>query len=889
MGEIYATKNPEMSEREKKNQEKMRELASQGMVLLENNNVLPLSKKNNKIALYGVGARHTVKGGTGSGEVNSRKIINVEQGLEEEGFIITTKSWLDTYDRYWDNAYKEWELQGEEDIRNGISPLIYLMEKSFNLPVEQLICEEDFKTSNTDIAIYVLSRNSGEGSDRYNRQGDYQLCDEEKNNITFLTNHYEKVVILLNIGGIIDTKFLRETKGIGAILLMSQAGNISGYAAADILCGKVNPSGKLTDTWAMDYEDYPFSNEFSHNDGNFDEAYYKEGIYVGYRYFDTFDIQPAYCFGYGKSYTNFEIDTIFVDINKERVIVQVEVTNTGEISGKEVVQVYYSAPDGKLEKPYQELAAFAKTRLLKPGQKQVLKIVFLIEQMASYNERLAAWILEPGYYYIRVGNGSRSTKIEAAIEVQRDIVIEQDKNLVSLDCVLKEISKSGGKPYTYPDEYEEMKKARNNACMLDDSDIKCKKIKYRGKCEEVENRHIDKIITIPDVMQGKATIQELVAQLTVEELASLCVGRLKDGFSVIGNASTTVPGAAGETTNRLLKSRGIRSMIMADGPAGLRLEKEFEINSDGRVMKESGFDFPPLIQAAIVELRPEKEKGEIDTVSMETYYQYCTALPIATLLAQSWDLDVIKACGDVVGEEMEEFGISLWLAPGMNIHRNPLCGRNFEYYSEDPILTGMCAGAETWGVQSHPGVGTTIKHYAANNQEDNRAFVNSHISERALREIYLKGFEICIKSSQPMSIMTSYNLLNGLHTANSHDLLVAIARDEWGFEGIIMTDWGTTGDMSLFNTTPIYPSSLAAMCIKAGNDLIMPGMQEDIKEIIASVGKEESDGLCSLTLGELQFCAGNIIKILMQTSCYEKAASYNLPSKDKPVTGVEYL
>lgn len=880
MGKIYASKSPEMSEREKRNQDTMRALASQGMVLLENDNVLPLDKKNNKIALYGVGARHTVKGGTGSGEVNSRNIINAEQGLEEAGFIITTKSWLNAYDRHWDNAYKEWELQGAEDIRNGISPLIYLMEKSFKTPAEPLICEEDFKTSDTDAAIYVLSRNSGEGSDRYNRLGDYQLCDKEKGNIIFLTSHYKKVVILLNTGGIIDTKFLRGVKGIGAILLMSQAGNISGYAVADVLCGKVNPSGKLTDTWANDYEDYPLSNEFGHNNGNFDEAYYKEGIYVGYRYFDTFYIKPAYCFGYGKSYTTFEISTTLVNINEEKVIVQAEVTNTGKVSGKEVVQVYYSAPDGYLEKPYQELAAFAKTRLLQPGEKQVLKIGFLIEQMTSYSEKLAAWILESGYYYIRVGNSSRSTKIAAAIKVQHDIVMEQDKNLVRLDCPLEEISKDGVKPFSYPEEYEEKQKAKNNAYVLDDSGIKCKRIEYRGACEEVRSKQTDKIITIADVMQGEKKIQELVAELTVEELACLCVGRVKEGFSVIGNASTTVPGAAGETTDRLLEKRGIHSMIMADGPAGLRLEKEFKMSSAGHIVKTGGFEFPPLMMEAIAE-------SENVTSDIETYYQYCTAIPIATLLAQSWDLDVIKACGDVVGEEMEEFGINLWLAPGMNLHRNPLCGRNFEYYSEDPLLTGMCASADIWGVQAHPGVGTTIKHYAANNQEDNRAFVNSHISERTLRELYLKGFEICIKSSQPMSIMTSYNLLNGLHTANSYDLLVAIARDEWGFEGMIMTDWGTTGDMSLFNAAPIYPSSSAAMCIKAGNDLIMPGMQEDIREIIASVGAKEGDERCALTLGELQFCAGNIINILIQTSCYEKAVPYRLTKKVKPVIWIE--
>lgn len=885
MGKIYAAKSPKMSEREKKNQKRMRELASQGMVLLENKDVLPFDKELKKIALFGVGARYTVKGGTGSGEVNSRHVINVEQGLEDAGFTITTKDWLDAYDKKRDRAYREWDEQGAMDIRRGVSPFLYLMEKSFQAPKEQLISEADLKISDTNTAVYVLARNSGEGSDRKNAPGDYQLYEEEKSNITLLASYYEKVVVLLNTGGIIDTKFLKETRGVGAVLLISQAGNISGYAVADVLTGKVNPSGKLTDTWAKNYEDYPLSSEFSHNNSNLDDEYYKEGIYVGYRYFDTFNIEPEYCFGYGKSYTAFATDTIGFRADEEKIQVQVEVKNIGDMPGKEVIQVYYSAPEGVLEKPYQELAAFAKTRLLQPGEKQVLKIGFLLRQMASYSEKRASWILESGCYFIRVGNSSRNTKIVAGIKLEQSVVIEENKNLAVPDCKLEEMSKRGIEPYTYENECKEKEDAEKNAYIIDSAKISRKRVTYRKACPEIEKSLEGKIITIQEVIQKKASIQDLTAQLTIPELTSLCVGRQREGFSVIGNASTTVSGAAGETTDLLLESRGIHSIIMADGPAGLRLSKEFALDSDGNIMKDDGFDFPPFIQKALKELNPEKEK--LKGGRIETYYQYCTAIPIATLLAQSWDMELIKECGNVVGEEMEEFGITLWLAPGMNIHRNPLCGRNFEYYSEDPVLTGMCAAADTWGVQSHPGVGTTIKHYAANNQEDNRSFVNAHISERALREIYLKGFEICIKTSQPMAMMTSYNLLNGLHTANSYELLMSIARDEWGFEGIIMTDWGTTGEMSLFNTTPAYPSSSAAMCIQAGNDLIMPGTEEDVEDIIASVGAEEGTVFCPITLGQLQFCAGNIIKLLIQTACYEGAESYSLTKKTMPVMWTE--
>lgn len=318
-------------------------------------------------------------------------------------------------------------------------------------------------------------------------------------------------------------------------------------------------------------------------------------------------------------------------------------------------------------------------------------------------------------------------------------------------------------------------------------------------------------------------------------------------------------------------------MVLADGPAGLRLTKQFHMNEKGEIASQDGFDWPAVILEAMESLEAKKamkagnpvRNKEAGSGSIKTCYQYCTALPIATLLAQSWDLELIEECGNLVGAEMVEFGVTLWLAPGMNIHRNPLCGRNYEYFSEDPLLSGMCAAAETKGVQSHAGVGTTIKHFAANNQEDNRSFENNHVSERTLREIYLKGFELCAKISQPMAIMTSYNLLNGLHTANSSELLNGIARDEWGFKGIFMTDWGTTGKDNLFPNQPIYSSSSAAMCIQAGNDLIMPGTKEDLADLILSVDPEQNGkGSCPITLGELQSCAGNILTLLLRPGCY---------------------
>ena len=345
-------------------------------------------------------------------------------------------------------------------------------------------------------------------------------------------------------------------------------------------------------------------------------------------------------------------------------------------------------------------------------------------------------------------------------------------------------------------------------------------------------------------------------------MAAVCNGTAdglgQEGF--IGSSSDMAPGAAGDTTSILLEDRGIYNTILADGPAGLRLIPHFVVDADGKMVSSGN----PLEDAF--------NKNEIEVPEGGTeYFQYCTAIPVAALLAQSWNMDLIQKCGDIVGKEMEEFHISVWLAPGMNIHRNPLCGRNFEYYSEDPLVAGMCAAADTRGIQSHAGIGTSIKHFAANNQEDNRMYVNEHISERAMREIYLKGFEIAVKTAQPMTIMSSYNLVNGVHTANSHDLLTAAARDEWGFAGYVMTDWGTSEDMSglfAYKYNLKYGHSTSRECVLAGNDLQMPGQQGNRQEIVASV----ADG--TLPLGQLQTCAYRILNVVLQSLAYDDCKPY---------------
>lgn len=868
MPKLFAARNSEISSREKRNMERARKVASQGMVLLENKGALPIDKSVKTIALFGNGARRTIKGGTGSGDVNSRFVVNVEQGLEDAGFSLTTKAWMDTYDTQVETARIGYfgELQ-QEMAAKGMDAVMKIFTEPFVEPAISGVSQKEIDAMKADLAIYVLSRNSGEGKDRTPGAGDYELSDTEKTAIANLANAYGNLIVVLNVGGVIDTKFLRAQEGIGAILLMSQAGNIGGHALADVLTGKVSPSGHLTTTWAENYEDYPNAKTFSHMNGDIHDEYYEEGIYVGYRYFDTFDVTPAYPFGYGKSYTTFDVKTEEVTANAKQISVKVRVTNTGATySGKEVVQVYYSAPAGKLEKPYQELAAYAKTKELAPGESEELIITYPVDRMASYDAKRASYVLEAGTYYVRVGVNSRATKVTAAVVLEQEAMAEVLSNRLVLDCEMNELSSADVTPYGYAEEEAE----KEQACKLyiASSDIKTTTVTYEETNAEIAANTSDKKITMQDVMSGQASLDDLVGQLTIQEMAELCVGTPRGNMggdtAIIGSSSAVAPGAAGDTTSLMIEDRDIRNLVLADGPAGLRLSKHFKADAEGNMIPgTSDAPLPGMDLLMAGSPKPEIPEGAID------YYQYCTAIPIATLLAQTWDVDAIKECGDIVGEEMEEFGVTLWLAPGMNIHRNPLCGRNFEYYSEDPLVAGKCAAADTIGVQQHAGVGTTIKHFALNNQEDNRMHTNAHVSERAAREIYLKGFELAVKEAKPMSIMTSYNLINGIHSANNKDLLTAITRNEWGFDGVVMTDWGTTGGMEMNRGMEFkYGCSSAAGCIKAGNDLTMPGKQEDVDEIIASVGAKEGEVVCPITLGDLQVCAKRMLNTIMKSSAY---------------------
>ncbi len=852
MNKIYAMTDDKITEREIKNALAAKKIACECMVLLKNENqTLPLNKKI-KIALFGNGARNTIKGGTGSGDVNTRSFTNIETGLKNAGFVITSQAWLDKNEKFRNEKkteYLNW-IDSEAKAKN-INPVYIAFDHPFTDPGIVEITDEEIKAAGCEsddvTAVFVISRNSGEGADRRNAKGDYQLSDTEADGLKKVASSFKKVVVVLNVGGIIQIKDVYENPDVSALLLMSQLGNLGGDALAEVLCGDSVPSGRLSDTWALDYMDYPSSATFSFNNGNLDDDYYNDGIYVGYRYFDSFDKEVLFPFGYGLGYTKFSQTVTSVAQKDNKLKIDVEVCNIGEkFSGKEVVQVYVSAPDGKLIKPYQELKAFAKSNELKPGEKETLEIAFNLENLASYDEKSSSWIIEKGNYLVRVGENSKETTVAATLVFDKDFVTEKCRKVLPLDCELQEIKPAAAKVAPA---------AQGIVINIDESKLTCKCNEYQKNRPEMKTDKTQ-ILTLEDVKNKKCTLEELVAQLSVEEMATLCVGVFSHNKdkSVIGSASACVPGAAGETPDLLKDSRKIKKLILADGPAGVRLTPHFKTDKDGNLLP-GGDVFGDTIRK--FENVPE---GAID------YYQYCTAIPIGWALAQSWDCEMVEKIGQMIGGEMQLFGVDLWLAPAQNIHKNPLCGRNFEYYSEDPLLTGKISAAITRGVQKNKGCGTTIKHFAANNQEENRYFVNAHISERTLREIYLKGFEIAVKESQPLSVMTSYNLLNGIHTANQYDLCQTLLRDEWDFGGVVMTDWFTSQHMPsmMGKYKPKYPISASTGCIAAGNDLQMPGCQQNIDDIVDSVkNNKEIDGY-KISLGDLQFCTYNLLKVILK-------------------------
>ena len=817
----------------------VRALAPECMVLLRSDGAFPLAEPG-EIALFGSGARGTIKGGTGSGDVNSRHVTTIEEGLESAGFTIVTRPWLEAYDRVRAQAHQDFisDIRAEAAERGVPAIMIgmgsVMAEPEYTIPLD---VETD---SDPRTAVYVLARTSGEGSDRTPEAGDLRLTDTEIRDIRCLNERFETFLLVLNVGGVVDLSPLDD---ITNILLLSQLGAAIGNVFADVLLGGAYPSGKLATTWAA-WDECDQIGDF----GDPDDTHYREGVYVGYRFYDSVGKEPLFPFGFGLGYTTFDVETRRASLDGARVSIGVDVTNTGEHPGKETVQVYASVPAGRLDQPLQALAGFAKTDEITPGATVHITIDIDLTDLASYDEATRATVLEAGRYLLRVGTSSRHLSPVAVVELAQDATVR----LLTGDL--------GDPGFT---------DWRPEAPVVLDIPAGLPVLVV----DPVHLRRPDG--AAPDERMAPEGFSEALAlarDLSDDDLMHAVLGDYLSGEesgSIVGAASTTVIGAAGQTTTRI---PGLPSLIMADGPAGLRLAPTYGVDAEGPF--SLGDSSLPATFLELMDDAGREALGIADEPAprepAEIREQYATAIPIGTALAQSWNPGLAQRFGDVVGAEMERFGVDLWLAPAFNLHRSVLCGRNFEYLSEDPLLAGHIAAAITRGVQSHPGRGVTIKHLACNNQETNRLNSNSRVGPRALRDLYLRAFETCVRRARPAAVMTSYNLINGVHTSESAELLEVILRQEWGFDGLVMTDWVVAG---MTHSDMKHPRATAAASVKAGNELFMPGGESDREDLLAALRRgrdgrlldgqtESDDGGVSLTRTELEKQAARVIRMI---------------------------
>lgn len=778
-----------------------KEAAKEGMVLLKNEKkMLPLAK-GSRVALFGKGTFDYVKGGGGSGDVTVEYIRNLYEGFAQlNGSISVCEELADYYRR-------EVKKQYEAGIEPGMT-----MEPE--LPEE--LCGR--ARAYTDTAIVTICRFSGEGWDRKSKydergdenavviagnteergeikketfpDGDFYLTAGEKAMLSVVKKYFDKIVVVLNVGGMVDTGWFIQEEKIPAVLMAWQGGMEGGLAAAELMAGIGNPSGKLSDTFAAKLEDYPSSYNFHESDFYVD---YTDDIYVGYRYFETIPGMAEkvnYPFGYGLSYTTFDWTVCSVIEKDRKITIRAEITNTGDYAGKEVLQVYGSAPQGILYKAARHLLAFQKTRLLQPGERQLITLSFDLADMASYDDlgkiQKSAYLLEAGEYYFYLGNSVRNA-------VQLDFVHREAKNVIVEQLTakltptsLKERMRSDGSMESLP-----MTEANDpKACELDYlpkeplDGLKPGTRKVEGTYCWGDNLFKKGVRPLMDVANGWMSLDDFLAQMTDEEVAHLLGGQPNTGV-----ANTFGWGNMPEY--------GVPNCMTADGPAGLRIAPECGI--------------------------------------------YTTAWPCATLLACTWNEELIYEVGAAGAKEVKENNIAAWLTPAINIHRSPLCGRNFEYYSEDPFLTGVMAGAMVRGIQSEH-VAATVKHFALNNKETDRKHSDSRVSERAAREIYLKAFERIVKQDKPWAIMSSYNIINGSWASENRELLEDILRGEWGYEGMVTTDWWTLGEH--------YKE------VQAGNDMKMGcGFPERLMEAVEK-------GI--LTRAEMEVCAKRVLSLILK-------------------------
>ena len=772
--------------------------AKEGMVLLKNEGGLLPLKKGSKVALFGKATFDYVKGGGGSGDVTVAYTRNLYEGFKEKAGYVEIFEELASF--YRENV--------KEQYAGGREP---------GMTAEPAVPEELLKKAAafTDTAIISICRFSGEGWDRksiYDKKGkednvaiagqeekqdskdelfedgDFYLTHAEKAMVEAVKKNFAKIVVVMNVGGMVDTDWFAADDKIRSVLMAWQGGIEGGLAAAELLIGDGNPSGKLTDTFAKRLEDYPSTYNFHESD---DYVEYTDDIYVGYRYFETIPgaaEKVNYPFGFGLSYTKFSLSAPIVEKRGHHIRVMVDVCNMGEMAGKEVVQVYYSAPQGKLGKPARELAAFRKTRLLQPGESQTVVLRFTINNMASYDDlgkvAKSAYVLEKGEYRFYIGNSVRDT-------VEDNFVMVLEEDIITEQLSSRMVPTQLGKRMLADGQYEELPQGEPVDTDASIFPSKLTPAEADGVTPVVRRResyhlwgYTDNKPKLIDVAEGRMSPDEFVAQLPDRELAELLGGQPNTGV-----ANTFGYGN--------LPDYGVPNIMTADGPAGVRIAPQCGVCT--------------------------------------------TAWPCSTLLACTWNPELVEQVGAAGGAEAKENNIGAWLTPAVNIHRSPLCGRNFEYYSEDPFLVGKMAGAMVTGIQSNH-VAATVKHFALNNKETNRRESDSRASERAIREIYLKGFEIIVKEAKPWSIMSSYNIINGHRASENRELLEDILRGEWGFDGMVTTDWWTCGEH--------YKE------VKAGNDIKMGlGFPERLLEAMEKG---------ALTRDEMEICARRILGLILK-------------------------
>lgn len=752
---------------------------SGGIVMLKNDGALPL-KQGGTAAVFGRIQLHYYKSGTGSGGmVNVSKVIGITDGLLDAGYKL---------DEQLLNAYREWDEQNPFDHGEGWGGEPWSQKE---MPLtDELV---GGAASRADAAIVIIGRTAGEEMDNKLEKGAFLLSDLEEDMLRRVTSAFDKTVVLLNTGGLIDMSFM-DRYPVSAVMYVWQGGMVGGAGTAAVLTGEVSPSGKLPDTIAYEISDYPSDKFF----GSGDMDCYGEDIYVGYRYFETFaKDRVRFPFGFGMSYTSFDITASDFKLDGDKVTGSVNVKNTGSTPGREVVQIYCSAPQGKLGKPARVLCGFDKTRTLQPGESQTLSFEIPLESVASYDDsgvtgHKSAWILEQGGYVFYAGADVRSAS-EAYSLTLPETVVRQCKSALGPLTAFKRMVNSSGKP-----EFEDVP-LTGEAFPHDHAKLPAE-IPQTG----------DRGIRLADVVNGKNTLEEFTAQLTDYDLSCIIRGEGMGSPKVTAGTAAAFGGVSDTLT-----ALGIPCACCDDGPSGMRLDCGTKAFS----------------------------------------------LPNGTLLASTFDRPLMTELFTFMGLEMHTNQVDCLLGPGMNIHRHPLNGRNFEYFSEDPYLTGEMASAELAGLHS-TGAEGTIKHFCGNNRETRRHFLDSVISERALREIYLRGFENAVKKGGAKSVMTTYGQVNGVWTAGNYDLVTGILRDDWGFDGFTMTDWWAN-----INRRGKAPdkSDFAAMAM-AQNDVYM------VTADGAACNDNTLDSLNSgeLTRGELQRNAMNILRFLTTTHAMKR-------------------